>query len=68
MPTNRETRFHGLPSVKLVSVSAVSKEFKISHRTIYYLIHNQTFEAIKVGNRWKILLQSVKDFINRGEY
>ena len=37
---------------------------KIGKNTLLNLLHNDEIHAFRIGNRWKISKESVKDYIN----
>lgn len=37
---------------------------KIGKNTLLNLLHNDEIHAFRIGNRWKIPKESVKDYIN----
>lgn len=66
MKTSTDTLFNQMPDAKLISVTEAVKEFRIGRNTIYRLIHSEAFDAIRVGSQWRIFLQSIRDFVDKG--
>ena len=53
-----------IDGIKLYSIDEVIELLQTSRRTIYRYIKTGKLQAVKVGGRWMVTDQALKDFLN----
>lgn len=48
----------------MYTLKEVEEIIKVSQRTIYTYIENGTLKAVKVGGRWKVTEEALKEFLH----
>ena len=53
--------------IKLIKLKELCEMLKISTNTAYHLLNSGKLEGLRVGRMWRISLENVKKYVNRGK-
>lgn len=53
--------------IKLIKLKELCEMLKISANTAYHLLNSGKLEGLRVGRMWRISLENVKKYVNRGK-
>ena len=53
--------------IKLIKLKELCEMLKISKNTAYHLLNSGKLEGLRVGRMWRISLENVKKYVNRGK-
>ncbi len=53
--------------IKLIKLKELCEMLKISANTAYHLLNSGNLEGFRVGRMWRIPLEKVKKYVNKGK-
>ena len=53
-----------LQNIKLYTLKELEGVLGVTHRTLLTYVKDEKLKAVKIGGRWKVSEENLKDFIN----
>ena len=60
----RENNMQNLDGLRLYTLTELETVLNVTHRTLQTYIKDGRLKGVKIGNRWKVTEESLRDFLN----
>ena len=60
----RENNMQNLDGLRLYTLTELEGVLNLTHRTLQTYIKDGRLKGVKIGNRWKVTEESLRDFLN----
>lgn len=64
MTDKKKERTAALEKLKLYTLTEIEPVLGVTHRTLLDYVKSGKLKAVKIGNKWKVSEDNLRDFIN----